>query len=158
MKPIHAWLAAAAGALAAGPAAAQALEPQSRTVVTPVATPGYLIAEVGDGDLLVTPVPGIAAATRVKVQSFSDYDRNGDGAYNPMEFAQALYFLATSDPVAGNPRLPPADRFSHRGAPEQLRPGNAIDLLNATSDEFAIVDMNDDHRISSAELAVFAMI
>ena len=109
------------------------------------------------GTFVVTPVPGVAAATRVKVQSFADYDRNRDGAYNPMEFAQALYFLATSDPVAGNPQLPAMDRTMHRGAPQKMHPVAATALLNATADELAVVDRNRDWRVSPAELAAAAL-
>ena len=101
----------------------------------------------------MTPVPGIAAATQVRFQNFSDYDLNRDGAYNPMEFAQALYFLATSDPVAGNPALPARDKFIDKGAPERMRPGTAVALLNATSDEFTAIDSNHDGRITPLELA-----
>jgi hypothetical protein len=130
-----------------------AMTPQTQTVVTPVAPPGTAVTQVGPNAFVVTPVPGIAAATTVKVQNFSDYDQNRDGLYNPMEFAQALYFLATSDPVAGNPKLPADDRFLHRGAPQKMRPENAVALLNATADELAKVDANRDWRISPQELA-----
>ena len=74
-----------------------------------------------------------------------------------MEFAQALYFLATSDPVAGHPKLPAWDRYTHRGAAEQMPAGHAITLLNATADEFALVDSNNDWRVEPAELAAVAM-
>lgn len=139
----------------AAPAAGQAtspLQPQTGTAVTPVAPPGAVAHWVGPGTWVVTPVPGIAAATQVRVQNFGDYDRNRDGAYNPMEFAQAIYFLATTDPVAGNPKLPARDMYLHRGAPERMKPSNAVALLNATADEFAAVDVNNDWRVTSDEL------
>jgi hypothetical protein len=161
MKPVA--LIAIAGALslaAASNASAQtsgAMAPATNTVVTPVAPPGVAVARVGPGMFVVTPVPGIAAATTIKVQNFSDYDLNKDGVYNPMEFAQALYFLATSDPVAGNPKLPAADRFYQKGAWQKMRPENAVALLNATADELAAVDLNHDWRVSPAELTASAL-
>ena len=96
-------------------------------------------------------------ATKVKVQSFRDYDLNDNGAYSPMEFAQAMYFLATSDPVAGNPKLPAWDRYNHRGAMQEMAPTDAITLLNATADEFAIVDMDNDWQVEPIELRAVAM-
>ena len=144
------------------PAAVQAqtsgaLAPQTETVVVPVAPPATAVTQVGPNMFVVTPIPGIVAETTVKVQRFSDYDLNGDGVYNPMEFAQALYFLATSDPVAGNPKLPADDRFLQRGAPQKMRPENAVALLNATADELARVDANHDWRVSPQELAAAAL-
>lgn len=150
-------LIAALAIAAAGPAAAQ-IAPETRTVVAPVAPPGVAVAQVAPDAFVVTPVPGVATATKVKLQNFSDYDLNRDGAYNPMEFAQAMYFLATSDPVAGNPRLPSWDRYTHRGAWETMRPNDAITLLNATADEFTAVDINNDWRVSPTELAAVAML
>jgi hypothetical protein len=139
------------------PVAAQpvpsSLAPQRMEVLTPLAPPATAVARVGPSTWVVTPVPGIAAATQIRVQHFGDYDLNHDGAYNPMEFAQALYFLATSDPVAGNPKLPVRDKFIQRGAAERMRPAAAVALLNATSDEFAAVDANNDGRITPEELA-----
>lgn len=146
---------------AAGAASAQtsgAIAPQTRTTVTPVAPPGVAVANVAPGTFVVTPVPGIAAATQVKVQNFSDYDLNKDGVYNPMEFAQAIYFLATTDPVAGNPALPSDDRFLHRGAWQKMQPERAVALLNATADELAAVDRDRDWRVSPAELAAAALL
>ncbi len=153
-------LAASAIALAfATAAAAQTgnLAPTTQSVVTPVAPPGVAVTEVGPNTFMVTPVPGIAAATQVKIQNFADYDLNRDGAYAPMEFAQAIYFLATTDPVAGNPKLPAMDRYMHRGAPQKKAPADAVALLNATADEFAIADMNNDWRVTQEELARLAM-
>ncbi len=151
--------AAAAAMFLAGAASAQssATDVQTRVNVTPVAPPATMVTRVGPGEFMVTPVPGVAMATKVRIQNFSDYDMNRDGAYSPMEFAQALYFLATSDPVAGNPKLPALDRFIHRGAPERMAPQNAVALLNATSEEFSLVDMNNDWRVTPEELAAVAM-
>lgn len=129
------------------------IAPQTQTVVTPVAPPATAVTQVAPGTFVVTPIPGVVAATRIRVQNFRDYDLNADGVYNPMEFAQALYFLATSDPVAGNPALPADDRFRHRGSPQRMDPVNAVALLNATADELAQVDTNEDWRVSPAELA-----
>ena len=94
----------------------------------------------------------------MKVQQFDDYDRNHDGAYSPMEFAQATYFLATTDPVAGNPTLPSWDRYEHRGTLSTMEPHDAITLLNATADEFALVDINNDWEVSPTELTAVAML
>ena len=147
---------AAAGLALAAPAAAQ-IAPQTQTVVTPVAPPATAVTQVAPGVFVVTPVPGIAMATKVKVQNFSDYDRDRNGVYGPMEFAQAMYFLATTDPVAGNPRLPHWDRYTHRGAAAEMMPTHAVTLLNATADEFAAVDMDNNWRVSPAELTAVAM-
>lgn len=134
------------------------MQATTRTVVTPVAPPATVVAEVEPGTFVVTPVPGVAAATQVKIQQFSDYDVNNDGAYSPMEFAQATYFLATSDPVAGNPTLPSWDRYEQRGTLSTMEPDDAVDLLNATADEFAVVDLNNDWEVSPAELTAVAML
>ena len=142
---------AAAATLLAAPAAAQ-IAPETKTVVRQVAPPATAITEIAPGTFLVTPVPGVEAATRVKVQKFGDYDLNKDGAYNAMEFAQAAYFLATSDPVAGNPKLPAWDRYTHPGAWQQMHPRHAIALLDATSDEFLAADLNNDWRVTPEEL------
>jgi hypothetical protein len=75
-----------------------------------------------------------------------------------MEFAQAAYFLATTDPVAGNPKLPAWDGYMHKGAPQRMSPTNAVTLLNATADEFSAIDANNDWRVSPSELAAAAML
>lgn len=140
------------------PSAAAQMSAETRTVVAPVAPPTVIVSKAAPGTFVVTPVPGVAAATSVKVQQFSDYDLNRDGVYSPMEFGQALYFLATSDPVAGNPALPAWDRYTHRGAFQQMPPVHARMLLNVTADEFAAVDMNNDWRVDPAELRAAAML
>lgn len=160
IKPI-ALATAGAALLTAAPALSQTstpLTPETRTTVTPIAPPATAVTKVAPGVFKVTPIPGIAAATVVRVQKFSDYDLNKDGAYGPMEFAQALYFLATSDPVAGNPKLPAIDRFSHAHAPQQMLPEAGTALLNSTSEEFVHVDVNRDWRITPAELAAAALL
>lgn len=152
--------AAGAAALTVSAAAAQtgSLQPQTRAMVAPVAPPTTMVTQTGPGTFVVTPVPGVAMATAVEVQKFGDYDLNRDGVYNPMEFAQAVYFLATTDPVAGNPRLPAWDRYTHRGAAQEMLPRDAVTLLNATSDEFGFADLNNDWRVSAAELNRLAML
>jgi hypothetical protein len=150
------YMIAAAGLALAAPAAAQ-MAPQTQTVVTPVAPPATMVTQVAPGTFVVTPVPGVTMATKVKVQNFSDYDLDRNGVYSPMEFAQAMYFLATSDPVAGNPKLPHWDRYTHRGAAAEMTPTHAVTLLNATADEFAAVDVDNDWRVSPTELAAVAM-
>lgn len=149
-------LIAAAGLALAAPATAQ-MNPETRTVVTPVAPPATAVAQVAPDAFVVTPVPGVAMATKVKVQKFSDYDIDGNGAYSPMEFGQAMYFLATSDPIAGNPRLPAWDRYVHKGTPTRMSPQDAVTLLNVTADEFAAVDLNNNWRVEPAELAAVAL-
>lgn len=146
---------AAALSLAAGTSLAQtgALAPETRTVSTAVAPPGMVVSPAGANSFVVTPVPGVLASTQVRIQNFSDYDLNRDGAYAPMEFAQALYFLATTDPVAGDPKLPMMDRYMHRSAPQKMAPSDAVALLNATADQFATADMNNDWRVTQDELA-----
>ena len=157
---IRRLMGAGAAALLATAAAAQppSLQPQSGAIVAPVVPPATMVTQVGPETFVVTPVPGVAAATRVKLQSFGDYDANRDGAYSPMEFAQAIYFLATTDPVAGNPKLPAWDRYTHRGAAQRMTPHDAITLLNATADEFAFTDTNNDWRVSPQELNRLAML
>lgn len=151
-------IAAAALGLAATALSAQTapLAPETR-VVTSSTSPGVAVAPVGPNRFVVTPVPGVTTATTVRIQNFGDYDLNKDGAYAPMEFAQALYFLATTDPVAGNPKLPTMDRFMHRGAPQKMKPSDAIALLNATAHEFTRADMNKDWRVTQDELARVAL-
>lgn len=145
-------LATSAMAQTSGP-----ITPETRTVITPIAPPATSVTQVGPGVFVVTPVPGLATATRIKVQKFSDYDLNKDGVYNSMEFAQALYFVATSDPVAGNPALPRDDKFIHRGAPQTMDPQYGIALLNATSDDFMMVDKNHDGRVNPEEMAAMGL-
>lgn len=118
-----------------------------------MAPPATVVTQVGPNAFVVTPVPGLTTATRIKIQKFSDYDLNKDGAYSPMEFGQALYFVATSDPVAGNPKLPADEKFVHPGAPQKMTPQNAAALLNATAGEFAMADTNRDGRVSPEEMA-----
>lgn len=141
----------------ASPALAQQgttpLQPDTTTMVTPVLPPTTAVIEVAPGVWEVTPVPGVSLTTQVRVQNFGDYDLNRDGAYNPMEFAQAIYFLATTDPVAGNRKLPAQDMYIHRGAPARMAPHNAVALLNATADEFGAIDSNNDRRITPDEIA-----
>jgi hypothetical protein len=131
---------------------------ESGVIVQQVAPPATAIVKVAPGTFVVTPVPGIATATQVRVQNFGDYDKNGDGAYSPMEFAQAMYFLATSDPLPGNPRLPASDRYLHAGAVNPIAPDAAVALLNATADEFAAIDRNYDAKITPAEMRASAML
>lgn len=134
------------------------LVPETETVTVPVAPPAVVATPVAPDAFVVTPVPGVVASTKVKVQKFGDYDIDDNGVYHPMEFAQAMYFLATSDPVAGNPKLPTWDRYVHKGAPAKLSPKDAVTLLNASADEFAIVDMNNDWRVTPQELSTYAML
>lgn len=135
-----------------------AMVPETQTVITPVAPPAAVVTRIAPDAFVVTPVPGVAAATRIKVQNFNDYDLDKNGVYSPMEFAQALYFLATSDPVAGNPRLPKWDRFTHKGATSTMAPSVAVSLLNATADEFSAVDLDNNWRVSPEELVAVSLL
>lgn len=116
-------------------------------VVTPVAPHAFE----------VTAVPGVAVATTVRIQNFADYDRDANGVYSPTEFAHALYFLASGIAAPGNPALPRADWTMHRGAPLPMDPQTAVALLNVTSDEFGRADLDDDMRVSPAELRTVAL-
>lgn len=149
-------LAAVGAAAVASPAAAQELRPETGMTMAPVAPPTTVVTRTGPATFRVDSLPGIAAPVPVKIQRFGDYDRNKDGLYTYSEFAHALYFLATGDPVLGNPNLPRVDRYMHKGAPITLEPRLATALLNATSDEFMMTDTNRDGRISPQELAAVA--
>lgn len=151
-------------ALLSAPAAAQTAgtqpaetPPATVTRVDPVVPPATVITPVAPGAVAVTPVPGVAAITTAKIQSFSDYDINDDGTYSPMEFAQAMAYLAGGKPATGAAGLPPTDKFVHKGTLAKMPPARATAWLNATSEEFAQVDLNNDWRISPQELTAAAM-
>lgn len=144
------------------PAAAQTATPRTAetppttvTTVTPVAPPATVVTPVAPHTVAVTQVPGVAAVSRVKIQTFGDYDTDDNGFYGPMEFAQAMAFLAAAKPADAS--LPAKDKFKHKGAVGKLAPRQATALLNATADEFAMVDMNNDWRVSPPELTAAAM-
>jgi hypothetical protein len=142
----------------AGLAAMQAppLAPQTRTVVQPVAPPATVISQVAPHVLQVTAVPGVATTQTIRIQRFADYDLNRDGAYNPMEFAQAMYFLATGDPVPGTTAIPRPSNYKPHVAARQMDPKFAVALINTASDEFTAADANHDWRLTPDELARFA--
>lgn len=150
-------LAALGSALIPVSAMAQDIAPETRAVVTPMAPPATVVTQTGPNTFRVTAIPGVSVAVPVRIQRFSDYDLNSDGYYSASEFGQALYFLASGDPVLGNPALPRTDRTMHKGAPQPLDPRIAVALLNVTSDEFAVVDTNNDIRISPTELAAASL-
>ena len=155
-----------AGAAAIGMATAPAAMAQTAdtttatttTVTTPVAPPATLVDKVAPGVFTVTHVPGIAVSSQLKVQNFGDYDLNNDGAYSPMEFAQAVHFMASGVTTTGTTTLPAKDRYVHKGAVKKLPPMEAVEMLNVTADEFATVDLNNDWRVTADELALVAMI
>jgi len=150
-----------AAALALAPAAmAQTADTTTATttVTTPVAPPATVVDKVAPGVFAVTHVPGIAVSSELKVQNFADYDLDGDGAYSPMEFAQAVHFMASGQATTGATSLPARDRYVHKGAVAKLPPGEAIEMLNVTADEFATVDLDNDWRVTAQELALVAMI
>ena len=142
----------------AGLAAMQAppLAPQTATAVQRVAPPATVVTQVAPHVLQVTAIPGVAATQTVRIQRFSDYDLNRDGAYNPMEFAQAMYFLATGDPVAGTTGIPRPVEYKPNIAARQMDPKFAVALINTASDEFTAADTNHDWRLTPDELARFA--
>lgn len=142
----------------AGLAAMQSppLAPQTRTVVQPVVPPTTMVTQLYPQVLKVTAIPGIAAAQTIRIQRFSDYDLNRDGAYNPMEFAQAMYFLATGDPVPGTAGIPRPAEYQPHIAAKQMDPKFAVALINTASDEFTAADANHDWRLTPDELSRFA--
>ena len=153
---------ALAAIAAAAPAAAQSSAPRTAetppttvTTVTPVAPPATVVTPVAPDAAVVTRVPGIAAVSSTKIQTFGDYDIDDNGFYGPMEFAQAMAFLAAAKPADAS--LPAKDKFKHKGAIGKLAPRQATAMLNATADEFAMVDMNNDWRVSPPELTAAAM-
>ena len=142
--------------LLAAAAATPPLAPQTSTVVNPVVPPATVVKQVAPDAFTVTNIPGMAVATRVEIQRFSDYDLNKDGSYGPMEFAQAAYFLATGDPVPGTTAIPRPGEYLPHLAAAHMNPKFAAALLNATSDEFTAIDSNHDWRVTPAELDGFA--
>ena len=76
---------------------------------------------------------GFAIVPGAKIRSFSHFDRDGNMALSPMEFAQAMLFLTTAAGAAGGAELPERDRYMHHGAAERMRPKEAVSLLNAAS-------------------------
>lgn len=151
-------------ALVSAPAVAQTpgtqpaeTPPVTVTTVNPVAPPATVVTPVAPGTVAVTQVPGVATVTNAKIQTFSDYDINDDGSYSPMEFAQAMAFLAAAKPATGAAKLPATDKFVHKGTLAKMPPARATAWLNATSEEFAQVDANNDWRITQQELVAAAM-
>ena len=132
------------------------LAPQTRTVVQPVVPPATAVVQVAPDAFTVTDIPGVAVAKRVEIQRFSDYDLDRDGGYGRMEFAQAMYFLATGDPVPGTSAVPRPSAYVPHLAYARMDPKAAAALLNATSDEFTAIDRDHDWRITPAELRQFA--
>lgn len=131
--------------------------PVAVTTVEPVVAPATVVTPVAPGAVAVTRTPGVAAVSTTKIQTFSDYDINDDGAYSPMEFAQAMAFLAGGKPATGAARLPMTDKFVHKGTLAKMPPARATAWLNATSEEFAQVDADNDWRVSRQELAAAAL-
>ena len=131
--------------------------PVTVTTVDPVMPPATVVTPIAPGTVAVTQVPGVAATSTMKIQSFADYDIDDNGAYSPMEFAQAMAFLSAANPAAGGMSLPAKDKFSHKGMIGKMSPKQATAILNATSDEFAAIDMNKDWRITPEELTAAAM-
>lgn len=134
-------------------AQAQPLSPQSGAVVQQQIPPSTVVKQVAPDAFVVTNLPGLATVKQVRLQNFSDYDFDHDGSYGPMEFAQALYFLATGDPVAGTKSVPAPRQYSGHLPSRRMDPKLQAALLNATSDEFTALDTNHDWRITPAELA-----
>ena len=129
------------------------LAPETRSVVQPVAPPGLAVVQMTPNSFTVTNLPGVAVSKQVSIQRFPDYDLNRDGAYGRMEFAQAMYFLATGDPVPGTAAVPRPSQYVPHQPYATMDPELAAALINATSDEFTAIDQNQDWRITPAELA-----
>jgi hypothetical protein len=132
--------------------------PVTVTTVDPVVPPSSVVTPVAPNTVAVTRVPGIAAVSTTKIQSFADYDIDDNGSYSPMEFAQAMAFLAGGKPATGAAALPATDKHVHKGTLAKMPPARATAWLNATSEEFAQVDANNDWRVSQQELAAAAML
>lgn len=143
--------------LAQGAAPTGETPPATVTTAVPVAPPVTVVTPTGPNSATVTHVPGVVATSTMKIQTFSDYDVDNNGNYSPMEFAQAMSFLANANPAAGGTMLPPKDQNQHKGLIGKMRPQHATALLNATADEFSMVDRNRDFRITPDELASAAM-
>ena len=101
---------------------------------------------------------GFAVVPGAKIRSFSHFDRDGNMALSPMEFAQAMLFLTTAAGAAGGAELPARDMYMHRGTTERMRPHEAVALLNTASLAFAHVDSNNDWRVSQEELLAAALV
>lgn len=129
------------------------LAPETRAVVQPVAPPALAIVQATPNSFAVTNLPGVAVSKQVSIQRLQDYDLNRDGTFGRMEFAQAMYFLATGDPVPGTAAIPRPPQYVPHQAYATMDPELAAALINATSDEFTAIDENQDWRITPAELA-----
>lgn len=99
----------------------------------------------------------IGVVPGAKIKSFAQFDRDGSMTLSPMEFSQALLFLSAPVGASGGPELPAADMYMHKGTVDRLRPSAAIELLNTTSYAMSVVDLNNDWRISQAELVAAAL-
>lgn len=96
-------------------------------------------------------VPGGA-----KIQSFAQFDVDNNGELGRMEFAQAMMFLMGAPATSGQ-RLPAKDSYVHAGTAKRMPPGQAVALLNATSDEFSVVDIDRNGVVSKEELIAVAL-
>lgn len=158
IRPTFCALALASAPVAAQSSGTQPAEtpPVTVTTVSPVAPPATVVTPVSPGTVAVTRIPGVAAVASTKIQRFSDYDINDDGSYSPMEFAQAMAFLAGGKPATGAAQLPRTDKYLHKGTLAKMPPARATAWLNATSEEFVHVDTNEDRRVSKPELVAAA--
>jgi hypothetical protein len=153
LKPIACALAGAAALAPMSTAAAQPpLAPERTTITTPVAPPAAAVSQIGPHTFVVTAVPGLTSTQTIQFQRFADYDLNRDGAYGPMEFAQAMYFLATGDPVPQMKGVPSPRSYRPHIANTNMDPKFALALINTASDEFTAIDANHDWRITPDEL------
>lgn len=99
----------------------------------------------------VTPVPTVWEGTRVRIRDFQHFDLDKNGVYGPVEFARAMYRLATTEPLDGFEKLP---KWHHDQlvSGNELRPLDELVLLNKNSDEFLRVDRDNNWRIDESEL------
>ncbi len=154
-KPIACALFGASSLAGIAAAAQPPLMPEQARTVTPLAPPAAAVSRIGKNSFVVTAVPGVASTQTIHFQRFSDYDINRDGAYGPMEFAQAMYFLATGDPVPQMEGVPSPRTYRPHIANTNMDPKFALALINTASDEFTAIDADHDWRITPDELGRF---
>lgn len=131
------------------------------TVPGPTNAPGSENLSVPGGQV-TNAGPRVSVPGGAKIKTFAQFDVDDNGVLGRMEFAQAMMFLLTAGSMTtgagadGQP-LPAKDKYVHAGMTSRMAPGRAVALLNATSDEFAVVDLDRNGVISEAELVTAAL-